>query len=106
MNKKWLEDLPPDLQKIVRDDATAVTTGILPFVKDFYAAQRRLWMDQGGELISLPADEQAAYLAKISSIGVRSVEGQAGARRGGEVRDGLGGAQQGLRSGTEPIGLS
>ncbi len=70
MNKKWLEGLPPDLQKIVRDDATAVTTGILPFVKDFYTTQRKLWMAQGGKLISLPADEQAAYLAKISSIGV------------------------------------
>ena len=69
MNKKWLEDLPADLQKIVRDDATTVTTGILPFVKDFYAAQRQAWKDQGAELISLPADEQAAYLAKISTIG-------------------------------------
>jgi TRAP-type transport system periplasmic protein len=69
MNKKWLEGLPPDLQKIVRDDATAVTTGILPFVKNFYVDQRKAWMAQGGKLISLTADEEAAYLAKISSIG-------------------------------------
>ena len=69
MNRKWLEDLPADLQKIIRDDATTVTTGILPFVKDFYAAQRQAWKDQGAALISLPADEQAAYLARISTIG-------------------------------------
>ncbi len=69
MNKKWLDDLPADLQKIVRDDATTVTTGILPFVKNFYFVQRKAWMDQGGKLIEFPADEQAAYLANISSIG-------------------------------------
>jgi TRAP-type transport system periplasmic protein len=69
MNKKWLEGLPPDLQKIVRDDATTVTAGMLTFIKDFYGAQRKAWAEQGGQLISLPADEQAAYLAKISSIG-------------------------------------
>jgi TRAP-type transport system periplasmic protein len=69
MNKKWLEGLPPDLQKIVRDDATTVTAGMLTFIKNFYGAQRKAWVEQGGQLISLPADEQAAYLAEISSIG-------------------------------------
>jgi TRAP-type C4-dicarboxylate transport system substrate-binding protein len=69
MNKKWVDGLPPDLQKIIRDDATAVSKGITPFVTDFFAAQRKTWTDQGGELISLPADEQAQLIAKISSIG-------------------------------------
>jgi TRAP-type C4-dicarboxylate transport system substrate-binding protein len=69
MNKKWLEALPPDLQKIVRDDATATDKAIIPFVTDFYAAQRKAWTDNGGELSSLPPDEQAAFLQKISDIG-------------------------------------
>src|SRR5271169_6170979 len=55
LSKKWLDGLPDDLQKILRDDATAVSTQIVPFVKDFFAAQRRAWTDTGGELISLPA---------------------------------------------------
>ncbi len=70
MNKKWLDALPADLQKIVRDDAVATSTGIIPFVNDFYAAQRKAWTDKGGELIALPADEQAGFLAKIADIGV------------------------------------
>jgi TRAP-type transport system periplasmic protein len=69
MNKKWVEALPPDLQKILHDDATAVSKDIVPFVTDFFAAQRKGWTDKGGELISLPAAEQAAMIAKISSIG-------------------------------------
>jgi TRAP-type C4-dicarboxylate transport system substrate-binding protein len=69
MNKKWVEALPPDLQKILHDNATAVSRDIVPFVADFFAAQRKAWTDKGGELISLPAAEQAEMIAKISSIG-------------------------------------
>jgi TRAP-type transport system periplasmic protein len=69
MNKKWVEALPPELQKILHDDAAAVSKDIVPFVADFFAAQRKAWTDKGGELISLPAAEQAEMIAKISSIG-------------------------------------
>jgi TRAP-type C4-dicarboxylate transport system substrate-binding protein len=69
MNKKWVEALPPDLQKIIRDDAAAVSKGIVPFVTDFFAAQRKEWTDKGGEMTALAADEQAGFVAKISSIG-------------------------------------
>jgi TRAP-type transport system periplasmic protein len=69
MSTKWLDALPPDLQKIVRDDAKAVADGFVPFAKEFYAAQRKVWTDSGGELSTLPADEHAAMIARISSIG-------------------------------------
>ena len=69
MSKKWLATLPPDLQKIVRDDAAKVSTEILPFVKEFFAKQRDVWKGKGGVLISLPAAEQAAMTAKVSTIG-------------------------------------
>jgi TRAP-type C4-dicarboxylate transport system substrate-binding protein len=69
MNKKWLEALPPDLQKIVRDDAAATDKQIVPFVNDFYGAQRKAWIDHGGQLASLPPEDQAAFIKKISDIG-------------------------------------
>jgi len=61
--------LPPDLQKIVGDDAASVSAQIVPFVNGFFAAQRKAWTDMGGELIALPTAGQDAMLAKISSIG-------------------------------------
>jgi TRAP-type C4-dicarboxylate transport system substrate-binding protein len=70
INRQWLESLPSDLQKVVRDDAQTVSSGIVPFVSDFYAAQRKTWTATGGELIGLPADELAALNAKIASIGI------------------------------------
>jgi TRAP-type C4-dicarboxylate transport system substrate-binding protein len=69
MSKKWLATLPPDLQKIVRDDAAKVSKEIIPFVKEFFAKQRDVWKGKGGVLTSLPAAEQADMIAKVSSIG-------------------------------------
>jgi TRAP-type C4-dicarboxylate transport system substrate-binding protein len=69
MSKKWLATLPPDLQKIVHDDAAQVSKDIVPFVKEYIAKQYEIWKSRGGQLISLPPDEQAAMLAKISTIG-------------------------------------
>jgi TRAP-type C4-dicarboxylate transport system substrate-binding protein len=69
MNKKWLEALPADLQAIVRGDAATASKEIVPFLYEFIAAQHKEWTDKGGELINLPADEQAALNARISSIG-------------------------------------
>jgi TRAP-type C4-dicarboxylate transport system substrate-binding protein len=69
LSRKWIDGLPADLQKIVRDDAASVSAGIVPFVDDFFAAQRKAWTAAGGELIALPAAEQDAMLAKVSGIG-------------------------------------
>ncbi len=69
MSKRWLNSLPPDLQKIVRDDAEKTSQEIVPFVKEFFGKQRKVWTDRGGELISLPAAEQSAMIEKVSSIG-------------------------------------
>jgi TRAP-type transport system periplasmic protein len=69
MSKRWLASLPPDLQKIVRDDAAKVSKEIVPFVKEFFAKQRDVWKEKGGVLVSLPPEEQAALVAKVSTIG-------------------------------------
>src|SRR4051812_20704603 len=43
MSKKWMDSLPPDLQKVVRDAGTKVTAEITPFVKDFFAEQTKIY---------------------------------------------------------------
>ena len=68
LSKKWVDGLPPDLQKIVRDDATKISTDIVPFVNQFFDAQEKLWTGSGGQVATLPAADQAAMIAKISSI--------------------------------------
>jgi TRAP-type transport system periplasmic protein len=68
LSKKWVDGLPPDLQKIVRDDAAKVSVDLVPFIDQFFDAQRQVWKDSGGTVARLPDADQAAMIAKISSI--------------------------------------
>jgi TRAP-type C4-dicarboxylate transport system substrate-binding protein len=68
LSKKWVGGLPPDLQKIVRDDAAKASKDIVPFVYQFYDEQKEIWKKQDGSLTSLPPEDQAAMTAKISGI--------------------------------------
>ena len=68
LSKKWVDGLPPDLQKIVRDDAAKVSTDIVPFINQFFDAQEKVWTDQGGVVTDLPKADHEAMLAKVSSI--------------------------------------
>jgi TRAP-type C4-dicarboxylate transport system substrate-binding protein len=69
VSKRWLDTLPADLQKVVFDDGEKVTKDFNPFVKEFWAAQNKVWTDKGGETIRLPKAEHDAMIAKISTIG-------------------------------------
>jgi TRAP-type C4-dicarboxylate transport system substrate-binding protein len=68
MSKKWLDTLPPDLQKVVRDSGEKVTAEITPYVKEFFAEQIKVWGTRGGEIVDLPKGEYDAMTAKIVTI--------------------------------------
>jgi TRAP-type C4-dicarboxylate transport system substrate-binding protein len=69
ISKTWYESLPPDLQKLVDDDAAKEQPAIGPIASDIVNKARKGWTDTGGELISLPADEQADMMKTFSSVG-------------------------------------
>jgi TRAP-type transport system periplasmic protein len=69
INKAWYESLPAELQKIVDDDAAKEQVAIGPVASDIVNKARKGWTDTGGELISLPADEQAGMMKTFSSVG-------------------------------------
>jgi TRAP-type C4-dicarboxylate transport system substrate-binding protein len=68
LSKRWLATMPPDLQKIVRDNATKLNTEILPFVREFFAQQTNIWKSRGGVLVDPPAAELAAASARLAPI--------------------------------------
>jgi TRAP-type transport system periplasmic protein len=69
MSKKWMDTLPPDLQKVVRESGKKVTAEITPWVKEFFAAQEKIYAANGGKISRLPDDEFKAMIAKVSTIG-------------------------------------
>jgi TRAP-type C4-dicarboxylate transport system substrate-binding protein len=69
VSKRWYEALPKDLQEIVDRDGAAASVAINPFAASLYAKARTSWTDHGGELIGLPADERAAMMKTLASVG-------------------------------------
>jgi len=69
LSKKWYDSLPTDLQDVVDRAANSESVAINPWVIEFNAKARQAWVDGGGELIELPANEQSAMLTALGSIG-------------------------------------
>ena len=69
ISKKWYDSLPADLQKIVDEDAAKESVALHPHMVELYNNARKGWTDAGGELISLPADEQTVMMKTLSTVG-------------------------------------
>jgi TRAP-type C4-dicarboxylate transport system substrate-binding protein len=69
VSTKWYQTLPRDLQKIIDRDGAEVSNEIDPWQVDFYNNARKVWTEKGGELIALPADEQAKVMTDLSGVG-------------------------------------
>jgi TRAP-type transport system periplasmic protein len=69
VSKKWYDSLPADLQQIVDKDAAVVATALNPQATTINDNARNAWVDGGGELIALPAEEQASLLKIVAGVG-------------------------------------
>jgi TRAP-type transport system periplasmic protein len=69
VSKSWYDSLPKDLQEIVDRDAAAESVAINPVAVAANAAGEKTWADRGGELIKLPADEEAEMIRMLASVG-------------------------------------
>jgi len=68
-SKKWYDSLPADLQQILDKDAAAESVTINPQAIAIDDDARKAWLASGGELISLPDDEQSTLLKIVAGVG-------------------------------------
>ena len=69
LSKQWYDALPADLQQILDKDAAAESVAINPWIAEFNAKSRQNWVASGGEIISLPPEDQLAMLKILSNVG-------------------------------------
>jgi len=68
-SKRWFDTLPADLQSQVISVARQTAAEVTPWAFDFHVSQRKTWTGKGGELIALPATDQAELFAKLATVG-------------------------------------
>ena len=71
LSKAWLDKLPPDLSKIIVEEARKLQPWARQTAIDEVAALRKVWTEQrGGEIVTLPPAEQAELEKRLRPIGV------------------------------------
>jgi TRAP-type C4-dicarboxylate transport system substrate-binding protein len=68
LSKKWFDSLPKDLQTILDTDAGKAAAQVLPWAANFYDKESKIW-SQHGEIIQLPANEQAEMMNTLETVG-------------------------------------
>jgi TRAP-type C4-dicarboxylate transport system substrate-binding protein len=69
VSKTWFDALPPDLQKIVVDDAQRTGRALFPYTMRFVQDEQKGWTSGGGEIDRLPPSEHAQMDAKLRGVG-------------------------------------
>lgn len=75
-SSKWYNSLSSELQQIVEKDAASQSASLNPWMVDSNAKARKIWTDNGGELITLPAGDQSTMLNELASVGDDVSKGQ------------------------------
>jgi TRAP-type C4-dicarboxylate transport system substrate-binding protein len=68
-SKVWLDRLPPDLRKIVLDEAKMLQPRVQEAAYGNTEDSRKKWAEHGGSIIKLPATEQAKLIATLKPVG-------------------------------------
>ncbi len=76
LSKAWLDKLPPDLSKIIVDEARKLQPWARQTAIDEVAALRKVWIEQrGGEIVTLPPADQAELENRLKPIGAEVTKG-------------------------------
>jgi len=75
VSKKWLDGLPPDVQKIVLEEGRAVQPELLDWGKNFYQAGVKTWKEKTGTgWIELTPQQRSAFRARMEGVDVAVAE--------------------------------
>ena len=69
VSKSWLDKLPAELQKAVMDTGRALEPWANQMALDFAKSAEKVWTDNGGEVIRLPAAEHKALVDRVAPLG-------------------------------------
>ena len=76
LSKPWLDKLPADLQKVLRDEGRAVEPELFTVTQQAYADAEKQWRDGGGEIIQLAPAEKSQMQTRLAAVAADVVKDQ------------------------------
>jgi TRAP-type C4-dicarboxylate transport system substrate-binding protein len=70
-NKRWFEGLPPDLQTAILEVGAQTDKEAFTFASAIVARANSGWTANGGQLLKLPAEDQAKLMAELKALGTQ-----------------------------------
>lgn len=71
VSEAWFQAQPPASQQAIREAGREAEQAVLQWGIDNVGRSNQAWLDNGGEIVSLSAEEQAEMMARFSEIGGR-----------------------------------
>jgi TRAP-type transport system periplasmic protein len=69
LSKQWYDKLPGDMQTVVTEEALKADKDVMPFTIDIVNNSYKAWTEHGGTLTEFDAAEQAAFYARLKTVG-------------------------------------
>jgi TRAP-type C4-dicarboxylate transport system substrate-binding protein len=69
VSKRWFDALAPDLKAAVMTASSKAGADAIPWALEFLAAQRREWVEKGGEIVALTPADKADMMARMRLVG-------------------------------------
>jgi TRAP-type C4-dicarboxylate transport system substrate-binding protein len=73
VNESWFQAQTPEIQTAIREAGRAAETAVFPWGVENVARSEKVWTDNGGQIIELPAAEQEAMMTQFRTIGAEIV---------------------------------
>jgi TRAP-type C4-dicarboxylate transport system substrate-binding protein len=70
-NKRWFGGLPPDLQTAILEVGAQTDKEAFAFASAIVARANSGWTANGGQLLQLPAEDQAKLMAELKALGTQ-----------------------------------
>ena len=73
VSKAWFDKLAPDLQMIILEEGRAMVPGLQAWASNFEDQMYKRWTDAGGQVVNLPAGDQAELMQRMAGVGPKVV---------------------------------
>jgi len=74
LSAAWFAKLPPDLQRVVVDEARALEPEIQAWANSYEDKMLAQWKSNGGDILRLPALDQAELMKRMGGVGDKVVK--------------------------------